>query len=338
MCPKNISQIELKKILIIGLSCLGDNLLLTPAIKKIRETYKNGEIDIVIGPRSIEFVLENPWFSKYFIYYKKRDFWKIVKELNKEKYDLIIDFRNSFFPFFVKSKYKLTFFLKEFFSEKFYTHESERILRFLEPYFGKQSLQLYFPVGNNYRIKIREIFEELGIKSSDLVVSFVPGGKFEGKRWSKEKFAQLANELIKIYGVKIIITGSKDEVELTRSLKEIINSNEVYDFGGKTTLKELSAIFERSDLVVSNDTGTMHLACAVGAPVVAIFGPSNPYRYGPIGAKTFVIHSNIDCFPCRKENKCRINFKCMEIISVEDVLKYCCLILDEREHPELFEI
>lgn len=338
MCPRNISQIELKKILIIGLSCLGDNLLLTPAIKKIKDTYKNSEIDIVIGPRAIDFVSENPLFSNYFIYDKREGVLKLIKKLRKKRYDLIVDFRNSLIPFFLKSKYKLIFFKNELFSEKFYTHESERIMNFLEPFFGKGEIKLYFPVGNNYREKIREIFHSIGIKQSDLVVVLNPGAKFEGKRWGKEKFAILGKELIKNYGVKIIITGSKDEEKLTQEVKELIGKTFVFDFGGKTNLKELAAIFERSDLVVTNDTGSMHLACAVGADVVAIFGPSNPYRYGPIGTKSFVVHSNIDCFPCKKESKCKINFKCIKEIEVEDVLKYCFIILDEKQQPQLFEI
>ncbi|MGC8976843.1 MAG: glycosyltransferase family 9 protein [Candidatus Ratteibacteria bacterium] len=330
MCPRNISKIELKKILIIGLSCLGDNLLITPAIKKIKDTYKNAEIDIVIGPRAIDFAKENPWFSSYFVYNKKKGFFKLIKELTNKRYDLVVDFRNSFIPFFLKSKYKLTFFIKEFFCEKFYTHESKRIMKFLEPFFGKGEIRLHFPVDNDYRDKIKEIFKNLGINNSDLVVVLNPGAKFDGKRWDKKKFGELGKELIKIYGVKIVITGSEDEKELTKEIKEIINKDNVYDFGGKTNLKELAAIFERSDLVVTNDTGSMHLACAVGAPVVAIFGPSNPYRYGPIGNKNFVVHSDIECFPCRKENKCKIGFKCIKDIKVEDVLKYCCIILDEK--------
>jgi len=151
MCPKNIREIELKKNLIIRLSCLGDNLLITPAIKKIRETYKKAEIDIIIGPRAIEFVIENPWFSNYIIYDKKTHLFKLIKKLREKRYDLTVDFRNSFIPFFVRSKYKLTFFKKEFFSEKFYTHESERILSFIEPFFGKGEIKLYFPYPASYK-------------------------------------------------------------------------------------------------------------------------------------------------------------------------------------------
>jgi lipopolysaccharide heptosyltransferase II len=338
MCPKNIREIELNKILIIGLSCVGDNLLLTPAIKKIRETYKKAEIDIVIGPRAVEFAIENPWFSNYIVYDKKKSFLKFIKKLREKRYDLTVDFRNSFIPFFIRSKYKLTFFKKEFFSEKFYTHESERIMSFIEPFFGKGENKLYFPYSANYKEKIKELFDKIGIKLSDIIVVLNPGGKFEGKRWEKEKYVLLVKELIKIYRTKIIITGSKDEKKLTQEIKEMIDRKEIFDFGGKTNLRELAAIYQLSDLVISNDTGSMHLACAVGAPVVAIFGPSNPYRYGPLSEKSFVVHSNIDCFPCKKESRCRINFECMKRISVEDVLKYCCLILDEKEKGRVFEL
>ena len=339
MCPKNIREFDIRKILIIGLSCLGDNLLLTPAIKRIKETFPEGEFDIVVGPRAIDFVLENPWFENYFVYDKKKNIFKLIKKLREKKYDLIVDFRNSLLPFFLRGKFKLTFFIKEFFSDKIYTHESERILNFIKPFFGSEKeIKLYFPVSAIHREKIKEMFRSYNIKNSDTVVVLNPGANFEKKRWKKENFAEVGKELIKTYDAKIFIIGGKKERELTKEVKELINHKNVVDLGGKTNLRELAALLEKTDLMITNDTGPMHLASAMGCPVVAIFGPGNPYRYGPIGVKNCVVHADMDCFPCRVEDKCKIDFECMKRISVEQVLKAAMLILDEKQQPYLFDL
>ena len=339
MCPENIAEHKLKKILIIGLSCLGDNLLITPAIKKIKETFPEASFDIIIGPGAVDFAIENPWFKEYFVYDKKKSIFKLIGKVRKKRYDLIVDFRNSFLPFFLRGKYKLTFFIKEFFSDKMFTHESERVLSFLEPFFGKEKdIKLHFPLTKVYKEKCEEIFLKHKIKKSDSIVVFCPGANFEKKRWDKDKFAQLGKELFKYYDTKIIVVGSKNEIPLCEEVTEKINDKNAINLAGKTNIRELASILSVSDLLITNDTGTMHLASAVGCPIVAIFGPGNPYRYGPIGVRNYVVHAEIDCFPCKVESKCKIDFECLKRVTVEQVLKAAMLILDEKQQPYLFEI
>lgn len=339
MCPKNIREFKIRKILIIALSSLGDNILLTPAIKKIREAFPDASYDIVIGPRTVDFAINNPWFEQYFVYDKRKSILSLIKKLRGKRYDLIVDFRNSLIPFFLRGKYKLTFFIKEFFSDKIYTHEAERVLSFIEPFFGKEKkVKLYFPLNKADKEKGEKILFKHGIKKSDNIVILCPGANFEKKRWDKEKFIELGKQLLKYYEIKIVIVGTKDEIPLGKEITERINSKDVLNLAGKTKVRELAAILQISDLLITNDTGTLHLASAVGCPTVAIFGPGNPYRYGPIGVKNYVVHADMDCFPCKLESRCKIDFECMKRISVEQVLKAAMLILDEKQQPYLFEL
>ncbi|MDD3726327.1 MAG: glycosyltransferase family 9 protein [Candidatus Ratteibacteria bacterium] len=345
MCPKDIKNYPVKKILIIGTSCLGDNLILSTSIKKIRDVFENAEIDIVIGPRAVEFAVDNPWFSKYFVYEKGKrmmrivNIVKLINKINTKRYDLIVDFRNSLLPFFLKGKFKMTFFLKELFSEKTFTHEAERIVNFLTPYFGKEeNISLCFPLSKRDRDDMDVFLREMGIKPSDRIVIFNPGGKAK-KRLSDEKFAEIGKALLKNYdSLKIIIIGANYEEEIGKRIKELIGSNDVFNLAGKTTIKQLAALLERASLMITNDTGTLHLASAMHCPTVAIFGPTNPYRYGPIGTKNIVIHSNISCFPCNETKRCRKNYLCMKQITSEEVIKAAMLFLDEKEQPLLFDI
>jgi len=346
MCPKDIGSYKIKSALIIGTSCLGDNIILSPAIKKIRDAFKDAEIDIVIGERAIEFAIDNSWFSNYFVYKKGRrlkrvvNLIKLINKLNKKRYDLIVDFRNSFIPFFIRGRFRLTFFFKEFFSEKIYTHETERVLKFLEPYFGKEEdISLYFPVTKKDRDDVELFLRNSGVKPSEKIVVFNPGGRANKKRWSEEKFAEVGKVLLNNYdSMKIIIVGSIADEYIAARVKEMIRSDNVFNLAGKTTLKQLAALLERASLIITNDTGTLHLASAMHCPTVAIFGPTNPYRYGPIGTKNIVIHSDIPCFPCNEKKRCKKNYICIDKITPAEVIKAAMLFLDEKEQPLLFDL
>lgn len=344
MCPKDVAKARIRKVLFICPDCLRDNLLLSPSIKKIRDTFREAEIDIIIGREAVEFVQDNPWFSNYYVFQGDKrlkcvvEIIKLINEFKSKRYDLIVGFKNPILPFFIKGKYRLTFFLNGFFSEKTFTHEAERFLNFITPFLGKEeNISLYFPVSKKDRDKADTLLETLGIKLSDRVVVFSPGGR-ENKRLSEEKFAEVGKELLKRYdSLKILITGTQDDVDIGERIKELINSGSVFNITGKVSFKQLAAILERGSLVITNDTETLHLAGAMHCPTVAIFGPTNPYRYGPIGTKNIVIHSDISCFPCRKR-RCRREYLCLKQITAGEVIKAAMLFLDEKEQPLLFDI
>lgn len=338
MCPKNIRNLEIKRVLFIGLSSLGDNLLLTPSIKIVRDSFRGAVFDIVVGPRAVEFAKGHPWFSEFVVLEKDR-IVPVLLRLRQTRYDLIVDFRNSLIPFVLRGHYKLQFFLREFLSEKFFTHESERMLRFLEPWFGvPPEVRLYFPVTTPERERTDRFLRSLGLRRSHVLVAVHPGAGFPGKRWAAEKFADAARHLVQEYDARILVVGGEGERDLAHEVCARMGEKESINLAGRLTLRELAALFEKVDMLITNDTGPMHLACAVGCPVVAVFGPGNPYRYGPIGTRNHVVHSGEDCFPCRVEHRCRRNFICMERISVEQVVSAARLVLDEGKQLHLFDL
>ena len=249
--------------------------------------------------------------------------------LKNKKYDLIIDFRNSLLPYFLKAEYRMTFFLKEFFSKKFTTHESERVIKFLEPYFGiNENHGLYFPVKEEEIEESRKIFEKFGVSDADDFIVLNPGAAFEKKRWNKNRFAALGREIMNKYNVTLIIVGNKDDFKVAEEIVSKINCKRVLNLAGQISFRHLACLLLRALLLITNDTGTMHLASAIRCPVVAIFGPGNPMRYGPIGTKSIVVHTERTCFPCKLESRCKKNFICMEDVSVEQVLSAVSRILD----------
>jgi len=336
---------RLEKVLIIGASCLGDMLLLTPAIRAIRKKYPQANFSILLGPRAREAVENNSWFSEVIIWDKKTSLSQklnLIKSLRKRHFNLVVDFRNTLLPFFIRGEKNLTFFWKELFSGKNKVHEAERRLRMLPSSFPMpENKSPFFPVSKENRLSLQKILNENGIKSDEeelhphlsppplrgrnekggrtKLIILNPGANWPAKRWKKGGFARVGDELVKKYKAKIIIVGGEKERGLAEKVKNLMRE-EAINLAGKTTLGELAALLEKSSLFITNDTGPMHLASAVKCPVVAIYGPGNWLRYGPWENQYRIVHSNLSCSPCNVI-RCKRNFLCRELIKPADVLQ-----------------
>ncbi len=141
-----------------------------------------------------------------------------------------------------------------------------------------------------------------------------PVALWETKLWEDEKFAELCDRIRQELGIGIILTGS-DAGPLERIRGQM--KTEAVNLGGRTTLRELACLYSQATLLVTTDSGPMHLAAAMGTPVVALFGPTNPARTGPYGPGHRVIRRALSCAPCLRK-RCD-NPRCMTEISVKEV-------------------
>lgn len=160
-------------------------------------------------------------------------------------------------------------------------------------------------------------------------------------RWMPENFARLADELIDRYGVTVGLTGAPNEGAFVESVRRRArHADEILVFAGKTTIPQLIALLQRCRVFITNDSGPMHLAAALGVPTIALFGPDTPTRYGPRGAQHTIFYKPPPCSPCynfydNKSNRCRnpVYQCCLKSITVEEVVaaaeKY--LKQDEQE-------
>jgi lipopolysaccharide heptosyltransferase II len=124
-----------------------------------------------------------------------------------------------------------------------------------------------------------------------------PGANWPHKRWATERFAALGDRLVETQGVQVVITGGPDDAGLAGSIASRMRTPPVV-LAGQTTLRELGACLERAHVVVSNDTGILHLAAALGRPVVALYGPTSPALTGPLGdPHHLVVIHHADCCP-----------------------------------------
>lgn len=176
-------------------------------------------------------------------------------------------------------------------------------------------------VSSSLKKTAREYVNQFGYQHGDYLVGVhATAGYGPAKCWQPERFAQLINQLMDVYQAKILIVGGqKEQGAVNAILSRVNNRQRVINLAGKTTVKQLAGILSLCNAFIANDSGPMHLAAALGVPVVAIFGSTDPARTGPRG-NCIVIKKDISCRPCFKRI-CPHHMECMAAVEVGLVLQ-----------------
>jgi len=339
-------------ILIVKTSAIGDVIHTLPALVSLRNQYPDARIDwlveeaasgIVLGHWAVNRVLisqRRKWIKDYRLG-KRLTAWRgvlsFIKELRSTQYDLLIDFqgllKSGIFVFLAKAKRKVGFGKGMEHAEGSYLflnerippvnmdiHAIERDLLLLKAIGVVQSNNdNVFPVDTNSRIKAQEFISMAGVDRSKLFIAINPMTTWPTKHWTPHKFAALADALFVNHGATVVFTGGEEDREKIGYICSLTRQGLVINGAGQLDLKTLAALYSCAKLVISTDTGPMHLA-AVLTPVVALFGPTAPWRTGPYGDSHHVVRTGIACSPCLKK-ECRYKTtQCMQDITVEDVM------------------
>lgn len=328
-----------KKILIINVNWIGDVIFSTPFIRALRTGYPDSYIACLLHPRAREILEGNPCLNEIIIYDEEGVHkgligkLKLIACLRKKNFDIAFILHRSFtkalFALLSGAKERIgyptkrrSFLLTKPAEEPLEeAHKVEYFLNIAGAAGIKTKEASYeFYVKDSDRKFIDELLRENSITKNDRIIVLCPGGNWDPKRWPKENFAQAGDLLAEKFGARIVISGAAKDVKLAEDIRKLMKSPAVITCG-KTTLKQLGALFEKAALVVANDTGPMHLAVAMKANVIALFGPTSPRLTGPYGRGNYrVISKNEQCdVPCY-DVTCKDN-RCMAEIKVEDVLK-----------------
>jgi len=171
------------------------------------------------------------------------------------------------------------------------------------------------------------LVHSLGLSNSKWVMIH-PAARYWFKAWPPERFAALGDALID-RGYQVVLVGSWQDVKVEESIHQQ-SKHQFISLIGKTNILELAALMKKSSLFIGNDGGPMHMAAAVGCPVIALFGPSDPAVWGPRGTLTTVIYKGIDCAECFYPGCFRGEESCMKLITVAEVLKAAEAILSSH--------
>ena len=299
---------QIKKILIIKPSALGDIIQALPAACCLSQSFPDAQIDWFVRPEYAALIENHKCINKVVIFDRNKlgKWWyrpkafaelvKLVRQLRKEKYDLVFDFqgrfRSAIFAWLSGCKKRFGMAETQEITRLFYTHriaQSPDSVHLVDYFLdivcaaGAKRGKVEFglkpqPQAAN---EIRKILTSNHANADNYAV-FVPGATVEAKRWPIENFAALAEKIHEKYQCSIVAIGVESEKATAEKL-QALTSVPVINLVRKTNIKQLIALLAGARIVVSNDTGPAHIAAALGVPMVLIFGLTNPSRVGPYG-------------------------------------------------------
>lgn len=174
-----------------------------------------------------------------------------------------------------------------------------------------------------------------GVTIADRLIGINPGAAYgSSKRWIPARFAAVADRLAERYRAKVLIFGGPAEASLAEELQETMKHPSIL-LAGKTTIRQMMALISRCRLFVTNDSGPMHVASALGVPLVAVFGPTDPAATGPAGQDNIIVRNQVECAPCT-HRECPIDHRCMEGVSADEVLGAAEKQLSEKRFAAVF--
>ncbi len=332
----NKNKKTINSILLIRLSSMGDVILSTSLIRLIRSTFIDARIDFLISKQFYEILKFNPYLSNVIIYDKLNSFSKIIKQkkelahqLPNSKYDLIIDLHNN-----KRSKH-----FRCQLGKKILKIKKNRLFKLCLVHFKKNLLnkklsipELYFNTANFNHLLIDdgnglEIFFEKEIEKTNNIrkkIAIAPGAYHFTKQWGINKFSELINLIKNKYDFEIFLLGGASDKKICQEILEKTD-NFPKDFSGEKSVLKTAEILSNCDLLVTNDTGVMHIAAARKIPIVAIFGSTTTdFGFAPYRVNHRIIEVDLKCRPCTHigRSKCpKKHFNCMNLISAERVLE-----------------
>ena len=346
----------IKRILVRGPNWLGDAVMCEPALRGLRTLFPDAQISLLVKPAVADLYAGHPALTRVLIYDSTRQHmglsgkWALAGELRRHGFDLAILFQNAFEAAFLA-------FLASVPRRYGYATDGRSLLLsdpVAPPDRGTLVHQVHYywdllkPLGLTGDPTAPELvvspeeeqamagrLAQGGVTASDIVVGINPGSTYGGaKRWLPERFAEVTERLCRTVRdsddrqVSVVIFGAKGEERLGREIAARLSSRSLV-LSGATTIRELMAAVKRCAMLLTNDTGPMHIAAAFQVPVVAIFGPTDWRTTSPFGDAHAIVRQPVDCAPCLLR-ECPIDHRCMTRVSVEQVYEAGLTSLSSR--------
>ncbi len=346
------------KIVVKAPNWIGDTVMITPSLKRLKKISTDAEIIVISNRGCGEVLKNNPNVNDIWIMNEKENwtsFLKAAKKIKECKVDIGILFPNSFSSalllylgkvkrrvgynrdgrgILLSDKIKLT-------PERLTKHQVDYYLDVLNPLedpkstekwddeFTKEKSKLEIFVTDKERQLLEEYLKSKHVSLNNTIVAINPGGAFgSSKRWFPDRFGKVADFLAQKYDARIFITGSPKENEIFQEIQKsckypLIDSTMDMD------LRLLCAFLEKCKLLITNDSGSMHIGAAINCPIISIFGPTDPNLTAPYNEKSVVVYRKTDCSPCFLKI-CPIDHKCMSDIQVQDITHHIIQIFDKK--------
>jgi heptosyltransferase-2 len=339
----------MKKILVIGPSWVGDTMLMQPMLLRLKQRYPDSQIDVLAPPWTAALLHAMPEVHEVIINpfphgaLQLRARYQLGKKLRGTQYNQAIVLPNSlksaFVPFFARIPLRSGFVGEARYillndarglSKKNLPFMVERFAQLAEDTRGKISRPLANPRLEVSAAQRDATLRKLGLTLDKPIAIFCPGAEYgPAKRWPASYFAEIAQRLQR-QGYVVWLIGSAKDKEIADKIIALGNSACLNLCGG-TDLSDAIALLSCAQLVISNDSGLMHLAAALDRPMLALFGSSSPQFTPPLSAQAHVLKLDLKCSPCFQRECPLGHFNCMKQLTPDLVWEKLQYTLDEKE-------
>ena len=344
MCRLTLSvyeeALQRRNLLVIKMSALGDVILSIPSLRALRQKFPDANIKVLVGLKARNALKGCPYINDTIVCDpdgKDRGLLGLIRvgaQLRSRDFDIVVDLQNN------RASHILAFLscspLRFGYRNKKFGFLLNRGIKDAKGDLG--------PVRHQFRI-----LQNLGITATDTRLEVWPSKDDEAwavnflasnwigqrqtlvginvgasdrwitKRWPLGNFAKLCDELSRRFGARVIITGIRRDLNDARRISQISKSKPITACG-RTNITQLAALMRHCAAFVTGDSAPIHLAAAVGVPLVALFGPTDPKRHVPSFEDNIIIKKNLRCSPCYRP-RCILNYRCMRKITVDEVVE-----------------
>lgn len=335
-----IDKTKIRRILVRSTNWVGDAVMCMPAFDALRRNFPESHIAVVARPWVAALYESHPGVDEIIPYPRGEGFFqdalamiRVIHCIRCRSFDLAILFQNAFeaaliarlggMPLRVgyNTDGRRLLLSHAVLRDKsiLKQHQVEYYLAILRAMsWEAPTAEPNLFTGGKEAAVVDALLAAHGISKGDFVVGLGAGAAFgPAKRWPVDRFAAIADRAVERWGAKVVLVGSAQDGRTCLDLARAMN-HEAADLCGKTSLAEALALIERCRFFVSNDSGLMHVAAALGVPTIALFGSTDPVATGPRGRWTRIVKHDLDCAPCLKP-QCRNGYRCLLSIQPDEV-------------------
>ncbi len=347
---------EFQRILLIKPSSLGDLVHALPVLHGLRRRYPQARIDWLAGSSFAPLIEGHPDVSEVVRFDRRRygrmlrdpriavEFAAFCRRLYRRNYDLVVDlqglFRSGLMALATGAPVRIGFADARELAWVFYTDRIEtpdRDTHAVDRNYATATMLGFDELGVSFDLAVTEaerrraadLLTQAGLAPDRPFAALLPGARWETKRWSERRFAEVVDELARRRDLPSVLLAGSDEADICARI-EACCRGPVINLAGRTDLRVLVAVLERAAVVLCHDSAPMHLAAAMGRPMVCLVGPTNPARTGPYSKNARILNTDLPCAPCylRRLSQCRHDHKCMVSLGVDEVLEAAGAVLE----------
>jgi heptosyltransferase-2 len=338
---------QVAKILIRGPNWVGDAVLAIPALKALRRYFSHTEITLLVRPWVAGLFRSAAFIDRLWVEQKPSglaDWKRITRNIRAGGFDLALLLPNSFesalMMFLARVPQRIGYatdgrgwmLTRAVSPSRAPIHQVRYYLELVEALSCRQDAPaIEIQATEDARTGARKLLSAEGVPAGGPFLVLNPGAAYgSAKRWPADRFAQAADVLAHELNVHVVVVGSEAERGVAEEIRVLMKAPAAI-LSGKTSLDTLIGVLAESSLMITNDSGPMHIAAALGVPIVAVFGSTDERVTGPYGPRTRIVKHPVECSPCLLR-ECPIDHRCMNRITVDDVCRAARELVSHAAH------